>query len=65
MRRAISLVLIVIGALLLYWGYDLQQRLDTEIIKQITGEMAEQVWQYYVTGGIAVLVGILGVWKSK
>ncbi len=65
MRRAISLVLIVIGVLLLYWGYDLQQRLDTEIIKQITGEMPEQVWQYYVTGGIAVLVGILGVWKSK
>ncbi|WP_036217799.1 DUF3185 family protein [Marinospirillum minutulum] len=65
MRRAISLVLIVIGILLLYWGYDLQQRLDTEIIKQITGEMPEQVWQYYVTGGIAVLVGILGVWKSK
>jgi len=65
MRRAISLVLIVIGVLLLYWGYDLQQRLDTEVIKQITGEMPEQVWQYYVTGGIAVLVGILGVWKSK
>lgn len=65
MRRAISLVLIVIGILLLYWGYDLQQRLDTEIIKQVTGEMPEQVWQYYVTGGIAVLVGILGVWKSK
>ena len=65
MRRAISLVLIVVCVLLLYWGYDLQQRLDTEIIKQITGEMPEQVWQYYVTGGIAVLVGILGVWKSK
>ena len=65
MKRAISLVLIVLGILLLYWGYDLQQRLDTEIIKQITGDMPEQVWQYYVTGFIAVLVGILGVWKSK
>jgi len=65
MKRAISLVLIIIGILLLYWGYDLEQRLDTEIIKQVTGEMPEQVWQYYVTGGIAVLVGILGVWKSK
>ncbi|GLR63770.1 DUF3185 family protein [Marinospirillum insulare] len=65
MRRATSLLLIVIGILLLYWGYDLQERVDVELIKQITGEAPEKVWQYYVTGGIAVLVGILGVWKSK
>lgn len=65
MRRAISLVLIVLGILLLYWGYDLQERLDMELIQQVTGDMPEKVWQYYVTGGIAVLVGVLGVWKSK
>jgi len=65
MRRAISLLLIVVGILLLYWGYDLQQRVDVEIITQVTGEAPEKVWQYYVTGIAAVLVGILGVWKSK
>ncbi|NLW06123.1 MAG: DUF3185 family protein [Pseudomonadaceae bacterium] len=65
MRRAISLVLIVIGTLLIYWGYGLQQQLDTALIRQVTGEMPEQVWQYYVTGVIALLVGGWGVWKSN
>ncbi len=64
MRRAVSLVLIVIGVLLLYWGYDLQQQLDMQLIRQVTGEAPEQVWQYYLTGCISILVGSLGVWKT-
>lgn len=64
MRRAVSLVLIVIGILLLYWGYDLQQQLDMQLIRQVTGEAPEQVWQYYLTGFASIVVGGLGVWKT-
>ncbi|SFB88682.1 Protein of unknown function [Marinospirillum celere] len=63
MRRAISLVLILMGAILIYWGYDLQQQLDTRLIREITGETPEAVWQYYVTGTICLLMGGLGLWK--
>lgn len=64
MRRAVSLVLILLGVLLLYWGYDLQQQLDMELIRAITGEAPEQVWQYYVTGVAALAVGGFSLWKT-
>lgn len=65
MKRAISLILILMGVLLLYWGYDLQQQLDMQLIRQITGETPEQVWQYYLTGGIALVVGAYGIWRYR
>lgn len=65
MKRAISLILILMGVLLLYWGYDLQRQLDMQLIRQVTGEVPERVWQYYVTGGVALLVGAYGVWKFR
>lgn len=65
MRRAISVVLIVMGAILLYWGYDLHQQLDVQMIREITGEPPEAVWQYYITGSIALLLGSYGLWKFR
>lgn len=65
MKRFISLVLILLGVLLVYWGYDLQQQLDMALIRKVTGEVPERVWQYYVTGGVALLVGAFGLWRFR
>jgi len=65
MRRAISVILIVMGIILLYWGYDLQQRLDMQLIREVTGEPPEAVWQYYITGTISLLLGGFGLWKFR
>jgi uncharacterized membrane protein len=65
MKRFISLVLILLGVLLLYWGYDLQQQLDMALIQRVTGKVPERVWQYYVTGGVALLVGVFGLWRFR
>lgn len=64
MKRAVSLVLIVVAALLIYWGYDLQQQLETQLILQVAGETPEQVWHYYLTGVAALLVGGFSLWKT-
>ncbi len=65
MKRALSFILIFMGILLLYWGYDLHQRMDTVLIRNITGQYPEQVWQYFVTGSIALLLGAWGAWKYR
>jgi len=65
MRRAISVILVVMGIILLYWGYDLQQQLDMKLIREITGERPEAVWQYYITGSIALILGCYGFWKFR
>ncbi len=65
MRRFVSLVLIIIGAVLVYWGYSLQQELGTQLITKLTNETPQQVWQYYLTGVIALVVGGYTLWKTK
>ncbi len=65
MRRALSVLLLFMGGLLIYWGYDLQRQLDTELIRQVTGEGPEAVWQYYITGCVALIFGGYGVWKYR
>ncbi|WP_114418812.1 DUF3185 family protein [Marinospirillum perlucidum] len=65
MKRFLSVALILIGALLLYWGYDLHQRVDSQLIQGITGETPDQVWQYYVTGAVALVLGGYGLVKFR
>lgn len=65
MRRALSLILLVMGVLLIYWGYDLQQQLDMHLIREITGETPEAVWQYYLTGALCLIFGGMGLWKFR
>lgn len=65
MRRLVSLLLILVGVLLIYWGYGIQQDLSSPIVAEITNQAPEQVWQYYLTGVVALIVGLFSLWKSK
>lgn len=65
MKRMVSLVLILVGTLLIYWGYSIQQELGMQLVSKVTGEMPQAVWQYYLTGVIALVVGGFGLSKSK
>lgn len=58
MRKLISVALVVIGAVLLFWGYDFQQTPMQQGIEQRSGGWSEAVWQYYITGAIALTMGL-------
>lgn len=65
MKRFVGIALVIVGAVLLFWGYQSQQQLGHQLSRSITGSLPEDVWQYYVTGVIAVVVGGFSIWKSK
>lgn len=65
MKRALSIMLLLLGLLLLYWGYDLHRQLDTQVIRQVLGRFPEQVWHYYLTGSLALILGIYGLIRFR
>lgn len=61
MRKLMGVALVVIGAVLLFWGYDAHQAPTQQEIVLRSGEWSESVWQYYITGAIALGMGLFTV----
>ena len=53
-----SLVLIIAGVGLLYWGYDMSQSFGGQLNKAFSGSENNDVMMAYIGGGIALLLGL-------
>lgn len=56
--KVIGLVLIVAGAGLLIWGYQLSDSLTAQITETVSGAMPDAVMGRYIAGAASVVVGI-------
>jgi hypothetical protein len=54
----ISLVLIIGGVGLLYWGYDLSQSFGGQLNKAFNGSETNDAMMAYIGGGAALLLGL-------
>lgn len=63
MRRALGVLLILVGSLLLYWAYDGAQALRAGMSYSELGLSPESLWQYAVTGVVAWIFGGLILWR--
>ena len=53
-----SLVLIIAGVGLLYWGYDLSQSIGGQLNKAFSGSESNDTVMAYIGGGVALLLGL-------
>lgn len=58
-NRIVALALIVIGAVLLYLGYQSSQGLDDQLSEALTGNFTDETIIYLVGGGIAFIAGLM------
>lgn len=63
-NKIIGLVLLVVGIILLYFGYQSSQGLDDQISEAFTGNFTDTTIWYYVLGGVAAVVGLVFVAKK-
>lgn len=56
-HRVLAIVLIVVGAILLYFGYESSQSLDDRIFETITGRFTDATVWYAVGGAASVVAG--------
>lgn len=59
MNRIVALALIVIGAVLLYFGYQSSQGLDDQLSEAVTGNFTDETILYLVGGAVALIAGLV------
>lgn len=56
--KIVGIALIVIGAGLGYWGYDVANSLGSQIKQTVTGSHSDEVMRLYIGGAVCFVVGI-------
>jgi len=61
----IGVALLVLGAILLYFGFNATQSAVEEIGEALTGRYSDQTMMYLVGGGVAAVVGLFLLLKKS
>ncbi|WP_438864114.1 DUF3185 family protein [Neptunicella sp.] len=58
MKNIISLVLLVLGVGLIYWGWDIDNSVQSEITQTLSGSRSDKVMTLYIGGAVSLIVGL-------
>lgn len=57
-NQIVGLALLVVGAILLYFGYQASQSMGEQVVESFTGRFTDSTTWYFVLGAVAVVVGL-------
>lgn len=57
-NKIIGIVLIVVGAALAMWGYNIYDSASSQVSRALNGDTSIEAWAGMVSGVISILVGI-------
>ena len=65
MNKVIGIILLVVGIILLYFGYEAYNSVASEASQALTGETTDNAMWYLIGGAVAVVVGLYGIIRGK
>jgi Protein of unknown function (DUF3185) len=66
MQRIIGVICLVLGVMLLVWGHDSAQSINSQANRILTGNPSDRTMYFYAGGAALTLYGLLQiVWKHK
>ena len=66
MKNIPGIICLVVGGMLLYWGYNISQTAGSQINNLVSGSPGDKPMLLYIGGAIQVLAGLGQVaWKGK
>ena len=66
MEKIIGVICLVLGVMLLVWGHDSAQSLNSQVTNLVTGNPTNRTMYFYAGGAALTLYGLLQiVWKRK
>jgi uncharacterized membrane protein len=66
MQKIIGVISLVIGVLLLMWGHDITQSVDSQVKQIFTGAPTDRATYYYIAGAVLGLFGLFQLlWPNK
>jgi len=60
-NKIIGIALLIVGAGLLFWGYDIYESAGSKITRAVSGEAPMKAYAFMIGGVVAVVLGILKV----
>ena len=60
-NKVVGIVLIIIGAALAVWGYNIYDSASSQIGRALSGDTPLEAWAGMVGGAICIAVGVLKV----
>ena len=64
-NKLLSLVLVVVGAGLLYWGYSESQSMTSQVSEAFSGSPLDRVMYKYIGGAVALLTGVYLFFRKR
>ena len=58
-NRQIGIVLIIVGAALAFWGYDVYDSAGSQLTRAFSGDAPFEAWAGMVGGVICIVLGVL------
>jgi hypothetical protein len=66
MKKIPGVICLVVGGLLLYWGYNMSQSAGSQLNNLVNGSPGDKPMLCYIGGAILLLAGLGQVaWKGK
>ncbi|MAA62227.1 DUF3185 family protein [Idiomarina loihiensis] len=65
MTRIVGIVLLVVGAILLYFSYEASQSIASSVSEVATNEPTDNTIWYLIGGVAAVIIGLYAVIRGK
>lgn len=63
--KLLSVVLIVLGIILVVWGFQMSGSAANEVAKSLTGSSTDGVTYRYALGGLSLVAGLVLFLKNK
>jgi hypothetical protein len=65
MNKPLSVVLLLIGAVLLFYGFNASSSLSSDVSRAVTGSPTDKSIGLLVLGGAAALLGLFGLLSGR
>lgn len=66
MQKVSGLICLVVGGLLVYWGYNMSQAVGSRVTNLVSGSPGDKPMLLYIAGAILLTFGLGSiVWKGK
>jgi hypothetical protein len=65
-QKIIGVICLVLGVLLLVWGHNIAQSVDSQVKQVFTGSPTDRATYYYIAGTVLGLFGLFQIfWPQK
>ena len=65
MKKGIGIVCLVVGVLLIVWGYNLSQSVSGQFKRRFTGSPGDKAMWLYIGGGVLCAAGVWQIYFGK